>query len=417
VLADQTVFHFLRSLRTLWVDRIFITITEIGDSQVNVCMAVSILVVLLAKRCYRTAGFWTVTVAGGWAGVRLLKWAFHLPRPMTLYHGVSAYGFPSGHTTMNLILYGFLAILLMRGMEGTWRWGNFVAALLISFIIAVSRLYLGAHWLSDVLGGFFIGTAWIALLGIAYLKSPAERVPRGLLGLVALLVIVIAGGWHVTRQRDRDLAFYAPQQEVQSMPLRTWLKGGWRRLPPWRLDMAGDREQPLTIQWAGSPDALKQHLVTKGWEQPPPLSLKNFLGMLSPDTPIDTLPVLPRLHNGQVDALRLVRWNGDRRWVLRLWPSDFAIHGYPAPLFIGTVEQQQRRHLTWLITAALDTGEFRNPQEALAGVPGDRYLAEIVHRTAAEIESNRKHGRFQWQGRVLLVRASPDPARGVRATE
>ena len=416
VLADQTVFHFMQSLRTLWADRIFIAITEIGDALVNVWLAVSILLVLLVKRCNRTAGFWTVAVVGGWVGVRLLKWALHLPRPMTLYHGISAYGFPSGHTTMNLILFGFLAILLMRGMGATWRWGNFVGALLISFIIAVSRLYLGAHWLSDVLGGIFIGSAWIALLGIAYLKSPAEPVPRGLVGLVALLVVVIAGGWHVARQHETDLAFYAPQQEVQPMTLRTWLDGGWRRLPPWRVDMAGDREQPLTIQLAGSPAALRQHLLAEGWEQPPSLSLKNFLVMLSPDAPLDTLPVLPRLHNGRVDALHLVRWNGDRRWVLRLWPSDVAIDGYSAPLFVGTIEQQQRRHLTWLITAALDTGAYSHPQDALIGVPGEKYTVEAVRRTAAEIETNRKHGRFQWQGRVLLVRAVRE-GQGVLAPE
>jgi membrane protein DedA with SNARE-associated domain/membrane-associated phospholipid phosphatase len=403
VLADQAVFHFLQSLRTLWADRIFITITEFGDTFVNICLAVSIAAVLLAKRCYRAAGFWTVTVTGGWAGVRFLKWALHLPRPMALYHGISAYGFPSGHTTMSVILFGFLAILLMRGMDGTWRWGNFVAALLLSFIIAVSRLYLGAHWLSDVLGGFFIGTAWTALMGIAYLKSPVERVPRGLVVLVALLVFLIAGGWHAVRQRDKDIAFYAPQREIQSMTLSAWRDGGWVRLPPWRVDLAGEREQPLTIQWVGSPADLKRYLLTKGWELPPPASIKNFLGMLSPDAPIGELPVLPRLHNGRVDILRLVRWNADRRWVLRLWPSDFSIAGNPTPLLVGTIELQQRRRLTWLITAALDTGVYDRPQEVLTRVLGKRYGVEKVNRSAAEIDVNRRHRRFDWQGQVLLI--------------
>jgi membrane protein DedA with SNARE-associated domain/membrane-associated phospholipid phosphatase len=403
VLADQAVFHFLQSLRTLWADRIFITITEFGDTLVNVCLAVSIAAVLLVKRCYRAAGFWTVAVAGGWAGVRFLKWALHLPRPMQIYHGVSAYGFPSSHTTMSVILYGFLAILLMRGMAGTWRFGNFVAALLLSFIIAISRLYLGAHWLSDVLGGFFIGTAWTALMGIAYLKSPAERVPRSLVGLVALLVIVMVGGWHVIRQNDKDIAFYAPQREIQTMSLTAWRDGGWRHLPSWRVDLAGEREQPLTIQWVGSPDELKRYLLAKGWELPPSPNIKNFLGMLAPDAPIGALPVLPRLHNGRVDILRLVRWNAERRWVLRLWPSDFCIAGNPAPLLVGTIGLQQRRRLTWLITAAMDTGVYDRSQETLTSVLGERYVAEKVNRSAAEIEVNRKHGRFNWQGRVLLI--------------
>jgi hypothetical protein len=322
---------------------------------------------------------------------------------MALYHGISAYGFPSGHTTMSVILFGFLAILLMRGMDGTWRWGNFVAALLLSFLIAVSRLYLGAHWLSDVLGGFFIGTAWTALMGIAYLKSPVERVPRGLVVLVALLVFLIAGGWHAVRQRDKDIAFYAPQREIQSMTLSAWRDGGWVRLPPWRVDLAGEREQPLTIQWVGSPADLKRYLLTKGWELPPPASIKNFLGMLSPDAPIGELPVLPRLHNGRVDILRLVRWNADRRWVLRLWPSDFSIAGNPTPLLVGTIELQQRRRLTWLITAALDTGAYDRPQEVLTRVLGKRYGVEKVNRSAAEIDVNRRHRRFDWQGQVLLI--------------
>jgi membrane-associated phospholipid phosphatase len=95
---------------------------------------------------------------------------------------------------MSVVLYGFLAILLARGLSGALRWGLFVSFFLISFIIAISRLHLGAHWLSDVLGGFFIGTCWVALLGIAYLKNPDEGLPRRWLGFVTVLVIVIAGG-------------------------------------------------------------------------------------------------------------------------------------------------------------------------------------------------------------------------------
>jgi undecaprenyl-diphosphatase len=96
------------------------------------------------------------------------------------------------------------------------------------------------------------------------------------------------------------------------MPIATWLADGWRDLPAWRIDMAGEREQPLTIQWAGAPEELAQYLLMRGWQHPRSLNLKSFLEMLSPDTPIEKLPVLPRLHDGRIDRLRLVRMAGSQ---------------------------------------------------------------------------------------------------------
>lgn len=403
VLVDQSVYHLFQSLRTPWADRIFVAVAEFGDSFVNICLAGAVLLVLLGKRCYRTAGFWAITTLGGLVAVQLLKWMIHLPRPVALYHGASAYGFPSGHVTMSVILYGFLAIMLVRGLSNVWSWGIFVVALLISFIIAISRLYLGAHWLSDVLGGFFIGTSWAALFGIAYLKRPNEGVPRRLLGLVTILVVVIAGGWHMSQRNEKDLTFYAPQQKEQSMPLATWLAGGWRDLPAWRIDMAGEREQPLTVQWVGSPDELAQYLSTKRWQPPPVLNLKNFLGMLSTDAPIERLPLLPSLHDGRVDCLRLVRQVGGRRWVLRVWPTDVKIAENGTPLFVGTMEIQNRRDLGDLIILAGDTGEYDRPLDTLEQMFDDRFVTKSVSRKDTEINVEHENRRLSWDGKVLLV--------------
>jgi membrane-associated phospholipid phosphatase len=237
VVADQAVYHFFQALRTPWVDSAFVTVTELGDSFVNVSLACAVLLVLLARRCYRAAGFWALTVLGGLLGVQVLKWAIHLPRPVSIYHGASAYGFPSGHTTMSVILYGFFAILIARRLAGAWRWGLFSSVMLIAFVIGISRLYLGAHWLSDVLGGYFIGMSWAALMGIAYLKWPDAKIPRRLLGLVAILVILIAGGWHVIRRHEKDLAFYARRYNVRTMLVSDWQSAGWRDLPVWRIDI------------------------------------------------------------------------------------------------------------------------------------------------------------------------------------
>ncbi len=402
VLADRSVYHLLQSLRTPWADRFFVVVTELGDGTVNLFLAATVLLVLLFRRCYRTAGFWTVSVLGALAGVEVLKWAIHLPRPVALYQGASAYGFPSGHTTMSVVLYGFLAIVAARGLSGYRRWRFFVAAMLVSFLIGVSRLYLGAHWLSDVLGGFFIGSSWVAMLGISYLKGADEGVPRRWLLPSAAGVFVLAGGFHVARHHEADLAFYAPRQVEQSMTAASWRSGGWRQLPAWRIDLAGEREQPLTLQWAGSPDELARYLTTRGWHRPPPIQAKGFLSMLSPDTTIDQIPVLPRLHSGRVERLCLVYPSNNRRWVLRLWPSDVRVAPEGVPLFVGTLEIQKDRHIAGLITAARDSGEYERPRQMLARVLRKRFGVESVRRSPARIAAESGHSRLQWKGGVLL---------------
>ena len=404
VVADQAVYHFFKSLRTAWGDSVFVAITELGDSFVNLSLAGAVLIALLVKRCYRTAGFWVLTALGGLLGVQLLKWAIHLPRPVEIYHGASAYGFPSGHTTMSVILYGFLAILLARKLSGAWRWGLFSGVLFISFVVGFSRLYLGAHWLSDVLGGYFIGTSWSAFMGIAWLKATDEKVPNRLLSLTVVLVIAIAGSWHVVQRHGKDLMFYAPHHEEKIMAVSLWQTGGWRDLPAWRIDMEGEIEQPLTVQWTGPPAELARFFKDKGWRHTQPLSLKSVLGMFSPNTPVEQLPVLPRLHDGRMERLRLVRIDGESRLVFRLWDTEVKIEGNDGfHLFAGTIEEQQGRSLAGLITTARDTGDYDHPLNLLAQSLRERFSLMQVRRTDQELRSDQEHQWSRWRGGVLLA--------------
>ena len=403
VLADQAVYHFFQSLRTPWSDHMLVAVTELGDAFVNTCVACAVLVVLVFTRCYRTVGYWLLTLVGGFAGVQLLKWLVHLPRPVALYHGASAFGFPSGHTTMSIILYGFLAIVMARSLSATLRWGLFVTVFALSFLIALSRLYLGAHWFSDVLGGLLIGTSWTTLLGIAYVKGPCEKVPKRLLAAIVLLVLAIAGGWHVSQRHKQDLTFYAPQKSIQSMPSSAWLADGWRELPVWSIDMEGESQQPLTIQWAGSIETLDTYLLSNGWQRPPTLNGSVFLKMLSPDTKIEELPVLPRLHDGRFDSLILIREHNGQRWVLRLWPTDREILENQRPLFVGTIETQKERRIAGLMSLTQKTGEYAPALDALQQVLDDRFSVKQVWQKKTTLDVDPETPQSIWDGKVLLV--------------
>ena len=96
----------------------------------------------------------------------MLKFAFHRPRPTwdDPILMIGSFGFPSGHAMAATLLYGFLAAFGVRKVQA-WRWRVLVvlSAGMLVVLIGFSRLYLGVHYLSDVLAGMAAGAAWLAL--------------------------------------------------------------------------------------------------------------------------------------------------------------------------------------------------------------------------------------------------------------
>lgn len=206
---DKIVYEFLRQLRSAPFDRAMITITGLGDAYVVMPVMIAGLIALAAFKRWRAALYLMTATAGAGIFVAGVKRFIQRPRPVSIYDGLAEYSFPSGHACMSVVLYGFLAMLLIQAASPTWRRRIAFAALVLIGLIAFSRIYLGAHWLSDVAAGLAFGVAWVALLTILYLRHDADPAPARVFAAVLLAAFAIAGYIHTTRDATKEASRYA----------------------------------------------------------------------------------------------------------------------------------------------------------------------------------------------------------------
>jgi undecaprenyl-diphosphatase len=141
-------------------------LTALGSAVVLILLTLLILGYLLIIAHYRVACLIAIATAGGQALNLTLKNAFARARPDTALHlvEVTSTSFPSGHAMASSIFYLTIGALLARTArrrrEKTYL---IAAALLVTFLIAFSRVYLGVHYPTDVLAGWSAGTAWALL--------------------------------------------------------------------------------------------------------------------------------------------------------------------------------------------------------------------------------------------------------------
>ena len=147
--------------------RKMIFITSLGSTWVIVILGLIMFWIIWKKESQKSAWLFFVTIAGGAIINNILKIIIKRPRPTLMIPVVeeTGYSFPSGHTMNATIFYLSVAFILCRHIKSQKIRGLVIlGALLLIFSIGFSRVYLGVHYLSDVLGGFLLGIGWLVVV-------------------------------------------------------------------------------------------------------------------------------------------------------------------------------------------------------------------------------------------------------------
>lgn len=180
VTIDQLVTGWLQQHGTEWGEGVFYGVSLLGSVVVSVVLAIAIVWYLVKKDRWR-AGLVAVAGVGGTLLNMLLKSIFHRGRPEVASEFVhrASWSFPSGHAMESTVGYGILAYLLITHVQGTGKRRAFVGATVILVaLIGFSRVYLGVHYMSDVIGGFLAGGTWL-MVCISGDRFARREMPEG----------------------------------------------------------------------------------------------------------------------------------------------------------------------------------------------------------------------------------------------
>ena len=163
-----------------FIDKVMYLISTPGYMPESVIMVLTTSLVFFLFKYKKAALFVLLTGLSGLVST-LIKALVNRPRPsddlVRIVLKTTQQSFPSGHVLFYVIFFGFMIVLMfqLEHLAKSLRYIIIGISLLLIFTIPISRIYLGAHWFTDVLGGFLLGLPCLYLLSWLYLRKRADK--------------------------------------------------------------------------------------------------------------------------------------------------------------------------------------------------------------------------------------------------
>jgi len=172
-LMDTLATPFFHALASPAMDALMNLFTLIGSIYVIPVLYAVTMIVLVVQRRYGAALFLTVASGGALLLNGAMKLFFERPRPQVPWANVLPdYSFPSGHTMNSVAFYGALAVIIWSIAGRRWGIVAVVAATVLCTLIGISRIYLGYHYFTDVIGGALAGVSWLLITMAVFRVRP-----------------------------------------------------------------------------------------------------------------------------------------------------------------------------------------------------------------------------------------------------
>ncbi|WP_285418402.1 bifunctional DedA family/phosphatase PAP2 family protein [Pseudomonas sp. efr-133-TYG-5] len=206
---DQGVMTLVQEHRSPWLDEVAVVLTLIGEFRNMLLFSALLTALLLLCRQWRQAIFVGGTLLCTALANTGTKLFFARVRPEVLTDPLTSYSMPSGHASGSFALFLALAVLAGRGQPPRMRLTWLLLGCLPALSIALSRVYLGAHWPTDVIAGTMLASCVCAAgLWLSQRRAPLQAMPQKVWWLV-LPALLALFGFFVLRHLPHTLLRYA----------------------------------------------------------------------------------------------------------------------------------------------------------------------------------------------------------------
>lgn len=393
--GQLTVFNvpgheLLRSLRHVSADYIMVALTFLGEGPVLTISGLFILIWFLWKRKYHEALHWVAAILVGLIVPNVLKRLISSPRPTGLLGGPVSSSFPSGHTFFSVVFYGFLAVLIASHLKTPYKKYPYYVATLLIILVGLSRLYLGIHWFTDVLGSMALGGACLSLIALSYRRKITPMKSTSLI-LVPVTVLIITWSLYFTFAHQRAIYGYTLIWPTKTILETAWWGQSNPAIPIYRISRFGNPVEPFNIQWVGDKDKIKSELLEHGWIKNPRVNkIKNVITNLS--QPQNENSLLPALYQNHSPTLFMYKNIGNRKLILRLWNSNVHLADNLPTLFVGNIIEYQN-------STAQKISSYNVIGDLLSYL--SHFHWRIIEITQEKIPSKIK--KKNWDGKVLQI--------------
>lgn len=206
---DQGLMSLVQEQRQAHLDKWIGTLTRLGDFHTQLAAAIVLCTLLLLARRWRHLLFAGSTLLLTALSNTALKHGFARARPDVLSEPLTSFSFPSGHSSAAFAFFLVLGVLAGRGQSARLRLAWLVVASLPAVAIALSRVYLGVHWPSDIIAGALLASTVCGLsLALCQRQQPLPALPARLWWIVLPACLAVLGGM-ATWQLSTALLRYA----------------------------------------------------------------------------------------------------------------------------------------------------------------------------------------------------------------